>query len=1149
VLTILGHWIHSQSRYARGLVRADPHTYISFAENLAKGSYTVDDPLASLAEARVRESAGVSNAVENAGGGLRPGPKWNWSIREDGKTVYTTAIGYPLFQSAVLRLGGKRAALLANIGLWGVIFLFLFLTVWEGSGRGVVAACAAGAGVAMLPWIDPTIQSMVELWREPLFLACLFGAAWLLLRFWRTRGLLEACVMALLLGYACSVKEANAVYLPAYGLIFLVALFRKGKPAGQPETSVAETGLTAPQTRRPAIFPRLLLPVVFGLLGLTPMFLHNLNSVGHPLMSPQTLRATTDVRGGNGADSADKADSATNNNAAAENPDGGADNAEVSATPKVKRGLNLGVQYQMAHAYWWEYGVNPRQPKFWFKWWWFGVAMVGLLWLLRGDIGWRELLGAALLTGMYAGWGHFEYELWRYDKTTWKPAVENVFQEHKIVTWLLSGGAVLALAISCRRRIGAFLLLLVLTHFALYFSWKNIDFRHMLLAVIVYAVCLGVGAFALSQVLARWCKVPKDWRPVFALPLLLAALVPVLEWRPFGGDRKGAFTVEHGVAFGDALSSRLDQQPIVFGNRYLSEIADVYTDVPVMRLHELLKLKDDKRDAQDLLEEMKQAGHTLYFLESRDLDPKNREWGIDFSRVDRELLLARHDLNEQWRFPVGEFNLYFPGEHPELVLHRLDERTNTAGRVDLEVPRGGAAFLELSTRDGREGQTYKLDGRVIPVDDPFQRFHVVEDGHDAGNRSNTLPFEATGPALPDLSKAAKLIGWNERIAVPALSRGTFEATGMFKTYTGFDELRGALVDAPAEVIVPVRNDSNRFTVVGVNATVMPANELVRIAVMRGQRKMSNTFFMVENAEGERWQRTADEVNFFYALHPSGEVEAKEEGAAQARRAALETLKLSTSSPDFFPRLNGLSSEVAQTTFEVAPDERSTMAIVYGRLASDDPAAEKGEYRMRLNGEVTKKGFCYASPLRSANRFKHLIRVAEPGKPLNLSFEGAGLIDADIVLVRDRMEIPYGPRMELFPEAFFQPNQEACWTRGTFVLPVPLIPGARKYTLTLKARDGEPDGKARPVTVRLRDKNGPWGESKTITLAAERSTHHVTFEDIQVDRAGVFELAFEQETWSPKRRAEAREIQSEQERGDDRELGFHLHHLIFEPAWR
>jgi len=1165
ILVILGHWIHSQVRYARGLVRADPHTYVSFAENLAGGHYTVNDPLAALAEARAKETAAANPGQTAATAtGLRPGPKWNWSIREDGKTVYTTAIGYPLFQAAVLRLGGKRAALLANIGLWGVIFLFLVLTVWEGSGRGVVAACAAGAGVAMLPWIDPTIQSMVELWREPLFLACLFGAAWLLLRFWRTRGLLEACAMAVLLGYACSVKEANAVYLPAFGLMFLAALFRK--PGGN--TKAGSVDAPAPdKAKRPAILPRLILPVGFGLLGLTPMFLHNLNSVGHPLMSPQTLRATADVRAAN----------AESDPAAELDVNVVAEPVEVVVVPKVKRGLNLGVQYQMAHAYWWEYSVNPHQSKFWFKWWWFGVAMVGLLWLLRGTIGWRELLGAVVLTGMYAVWGHVEFELWRYDKTTWKPAVENVFQEHKIVTWLLSGAAVLALALSCRRRIGAFLLLLVLTHFALYFSWKNIDFRHMLLAVIVYALCLGVGVFTLTQVVARWLKVAESWRPVCALPLLLLALIPVLDWRPFGGDKEAVFTVGHGVAFGEALAARLEGNPVVFGNRYLSEIADVYTDVPVMRLHELLNLQDEEHDAQTLLEELKAAGHTLYFLDSRDLDPKNREWGIDLSPVDRELLLARHDLSEQWRFPLEAFNLYFPGERPEITLHRLDPRTNDTAEVALDIPRGGAALLELSTREGREGQTFTLSGVPILTADPYQRFHVVPAGVASNaSASGTLQFEAEGPGLPDLTKAARLVGWTERIGIQPVTRGTFERTGMFTTYTGFDELIDVRPETPAEVLVPVRSGRNRFSAVGVNATLMPANELVRIAVLRGQRHMSNVFFLVENEAGETWKRPADEVNFFFAVHAAeeggkGEEEEEEEEGdgkdrddkettpkvmdevkdAKAWRAKLATFTLSTDSPDFYLRLHGLSSQVAQTAFEVAPDDRSTMAIVYGKLASADPATDRSPYRMTLNGEVAKEGVCYASPLRSANRFKHLLQITEPGKPLRLAFEGAGLIDAEIVLVRDRMEIPYGPRMELFPDAFFQPNQDACWTRGDFTLPVPLIPGAKKYTLTLEARDGEPDGQARPVTVRLRSANGDreFGNPETFTLSGERMTHHVTFEDVSVEEAGVFELEFAQDTWSPKRRAEVRGIDDAQELNDDRELGFHLHHFTFEPAWR
>lgn len=1083
VVAVLGHWVGQQARFARGIVRADPHTYVSFAEQLAEGRYVVDHPLAKLAADHLPPSSEA----------LRPGPRWNWSIRPDGKTVYTTAIGYPLFQAAVIKIGGVRAAVYANLGLWTAVFLMLFLLVWEGTGRSWAAAVAAGAALVALPWIEDTMQIMVEPWREPLFLFCLFAAGWLLLRFGRTGGLLAACVMALFLGLACSVKEANAIYLPAFGLLYLHSLFRK---------PIRERGW----------FVRLLLPVICGLIGLAPMFAHNLSSSGHPLISPQTVRATETVR--------EQAAELGRNAGEKEGADAQEAPAEKEVAPKEEKGLILGVQYQMAHAYWWQYS---RTTKRWFTWWWFSLAMAGLLWFLRGRFAWAELLAVAGLTGIYTVWGLIEYELWFKNAEVWFPGVHHKFQN--AVTWGLSALAVGALAVFTRRRLGAFLLLLVLSHFALYFSWKNIDFRHMLLACVVYALCLGTGAYAVTTFLAERLRVPEAWRPVCVLAPLVAVMVFAFQWRP---APKGSqiFSVEDGVSFGADLDAKLEgESPILFGNRFMSEVADFYSNVPVLRLHELFNLTNGIDGVQALLGEFEDKGHTLYYLDSADLDPKNRERGIDFARVDLAMFRDVFDCVPVWSFPAAEYRLFFGGERANLSLYRLSPRTGLARQATLEVPRGGASFLQLIPRGHHEDMRAEIDGRTLDLRDPMRLFHPLP----ATPQGERLLIGLEGEGVPDPKVEARLLDWSEGIGVPSVSRELVEASGLYVTHTGYQELRN-----PTPYLLPVREVPDGFTLFKFSAVLVPTNPF------RGQeinvKGAADSFVTLTTESGETWRRAGNESTFVFPLP---------EGGTTGQVARVDTFVLGhTDTTNYVLRVNGIRSELARQRLSVQTDERTTMAILYGRLAAAKPDAEKGPYAIRLGEALVREGTCYTNPGRSVNDIKQLLPVDEPGRRYELVVEGAGLIEPEVVLVRDRFEIPYGPRMELFPDAFHQPNHGAVWSKGRFAIPVPLIPGATRYTLTLDGADGEPDGRVRPLTLTLK------GQTKILSMTTSRTKHHVTFEDVQVDKAEVAELTFEMETWSPKRRAERRGLEEAiADLKDDRELGFRLFRFIWEPAWR
>ncbi|MFO1491616.1 MAG: hypothetical protein U1F77_12675 [Kiritimatiellia bacterium] len=257
-------------------VVADPYTYVGYAKNLAKGHFTLQNSVALLAgELHARSDAPRTQGTM--------GPVWNTAIRSDGSMVYTVEAGYPIFLSLLIRTTGIISAIYANFLLWPLLLLLVFLLVRRGVGGGVAGIAAAAAVCLLFPAFDhPTFRQMHYPWREPLFMCLLVGALLGILRFTRTGRARWLCAGALLLGLGCTVKIANAAYLPVIGLFVLLS----------------------PAFRRHPRKPLLLL-VCAGLFlaGLMPFLLQNYLSTGNPLKSLQILRETREysaTEGGHG---------------------------------------------------------------------------------------------------------------------------------------------------------------------------------------------------------------------------------------------------------------------------------------------------------------------------------------------------------------------------------------------------------------------------------------------------------------------------------------------------------------------------------------------------------------------------------------------------------------------------------------------------------------------------------------------------------------------------------------------------------------------------------------------------------------------------------------------------------------------------------
>jgi hypothetical protein len=245
-----------------GGIWGDSFTYVSFARQLARGHFYFDHPIAPL----------IKNS--HTGGLTVRGPIWNTSVRDDGRIVYSVAIGYPAFLAAACKLGGEWLMLHANILLMTLVLVLLALIVWDAMDRtfeGLILACITAL---LLPRMDPaTFNQFTYPWREPLSYVGILGAAWCVLRFRQNRRLLFLPMAGLLLGLACTVKEANIAYGIWLGL-FVV--------------------LTPGVVRQRAFWVATAAAAATFAAGLAPLLVQNAMSSGNPLVSLQFVRETAE---------------------------------------------------------------------------------------------------------------------------------------------------------------------------------------------------------------------------------------------------------------------------------------------------------------------------------------------------------------------------------------------------------------------------------------------------------------------------------------------------------------------------------------------------------------------------------------------------------------------------------------------------------------------------------------------------------------------------------------------------------------------------------------------------------------------------------------------------------------------------------------
>ena len=153
---------------------------------------------------------------------------------------------------------------------------------------------------------------------------------------------------------------------------------------------------------------------------------------------------------------------------------------------------------------------------------------------------------------------------------------------------LLTAGAGALVAIR-KGMIGSIFAGLLLTHWAIYFQWSNADFRHMFFAHFPYALFLATG---LLEAMERVCRLRPTLQPytpwVAMVPMLGMALWPVpMGWRDNASQTK-SFEIRHGQALNQEVITWFpENQGLILSNQVLRDVLAIYTDLPVIRLHDL----------------------------------------------------------------------------------------------------------------------------------------------------------------------------------------------------------------------------------------------------------------------------------------------------------------------------------------------------------------------------------------------------------------------------------------------------------------------------------------------------------------------------------------------------------------------------------
>jgi hypothetical protein len=243
-----------------GTINADSYTYTTFARSISVGHFNFKSVM--------WDFIGESSRT----GEVHPGIVWNTHILKNGTVACTVACGYPLFLALMFSIGGTWLMLHANLLLLYASLIACFLCFREMYRRGVNGTIFAGLSALLVVLINPvTFNQFSYPWREALFYTLILFGLFFVIKLIRGGKALWVVFAGLLLGFACSVKEANIIY--SVGIAIAVVMERSF-------------------WKRTDKCKIIYLAVLSFAVGILPLLIQNLQGTGNPLVSLQTIRAT-----------------------------------------------------------------------------------------------------------------------------------------------------------------------------------------------------------------------------------------------------------------------------------------------------------------------------------------------------------------------------------------------------------------------------------------------------------------------------------------------------------------------------------------------------------------------------------------------------------------------------------------------------------------------------------------------------------------------------------------------------------------------------------------------------------------------------------------------------------------------------------------
>jgi hypothetical protein len=266
-----------------------------------------------------------------------------------------------------------------------------------------------------------------------------------------------------------------------------------------------------------------------------------------------------------------------------------------------------------------------------------------------------------------------------------------------------------------RRKNTPFLALIipaVLFYTLFYGCYRGFGFRYFHVVTVFAAPVVAYGILGTAELAARLRPLRKLTPHILALTTAVVVTWVLWDLKPVGRSI-GEFKIHHARALTTAIESIVPKGSTVYCHRHLNEILSWFIDrearspesllVPVLVAHERCYFDSDRGFRDGIAAEIA-AGHPPFYLEA----PSDYSGNIGFHLIGRY-----YDLVAVAHFPTADYGLTQLNGNGDMILYRIQERTNTLTRAEIMVPKLDPAVLRVSTGTLEGTGVLKLNDRRL----------------------------------------------------------------------------------------------------------------------------------------------------------------------------------------------------------------------------------------------------------------------------------------------------------------------------------------------------------------------------------------------------------------------------------------------------